>query len=265
MRRLFFVAVALLAVGLGAWLRAQGTASSFGPYTGAQLDTLEAGYRAAMQAPPAPGVGPRVLAAQEASVDAEVSLGLLHAERQRRRALLGVLAVAILATLGALLPRRGGPASSRDEELRLARAMGSPTALLDGERHRAARLLGVALEAPPAVVDAALDSPFEVKHARATQSEPIKKGSGKGKDETHPRPVVQEPETSNVDLEGDQKTLAKAEAGDEAAGKSVSPDDDFALPPETIPLTGPEKAQAGAKANPKQAAADAEAKKPKES
>lgn len=156
MRRLFFVAVALLAVGVGAWLRAQGTASSFGPYTGAQLDTLEAGYRAAMQAPPAPGVGPRVLAAQEASVDAEVSLGLLHAERQRRRALLGVLAVAILATLGALLPRRGGPASSRDEEQRLARAMGSPTALLDGERHRAARLLGVALEAPPAVVDAAL-------------------------------------------------------------------------------------------------------------
>ncbi|MGZ6072149.1 MAG: hypothetical protein ACXWK8_13105, partial [Myxococcaceae bacterium] len=70
--------------------------------------------------------------------------------------LLGVLAVAILATLGALIPRRGGPAASGDEERRLARAMGSPTALLDGERHRAARLLGVALEAPPAVVDAAL-------------------------------------------------------------------------------------------------------------
>lgn len=29
-------------------------------------------------------------------------------------------------------------------------------ALLEGERHRAARLLGVTLEAPPAVVDAAL-------------------------------------------------------------------------------------------------------------
>ncbi|MGZ6139919.1 MAG: hypothetical protein ACXWLA_04555, partial [Myxococcaceae bacterium] len=116
MRRLFFVAVALLAAGGGAWLRSQGNASSFGPYTGAQLDTLEAGYRAAMQAPPAPGVGPRALAAREASIDAEVSLRLLDAERHRRKALLGALAVAILATRGALLPRRGGPAASADEE-----------------------------------------------------------------------------------------------------------------------------------------------------
>ncbi len=109
-----------------------------------------------MQVPPLPGGGPRALAAREASIDAEVSLGLLEAERHRRKALLGVLAVAVLATLGALIPRRGGPAASGDEERRLARAMGSPTALLEGERHRAAKLLGVALEAPPAVIDAAL-------------------------------------------------------------------------------------------------------------
>ena len=156
MRRLFFVAVVLLSAGAGGWLRHQGSASSFGPYTGAQLDTLEAGYRAAMPVPPLPGVGPRALAAREASIDAEVSLGLLEAERHRRKALLGVLAVAVLGTLGALIPRRGGPAASGDEERRLARAMGSPTVLLEGERHRAAKLLGVALEAPPAVIDAAL-------------------------------------------------------------------------------------------------------------
>lgn len=156
MRRLFFLAVALLSAGAGAWLRTQGNASSFGPYTGAQLDTLEAGYRAELQAPPVPGVGPRALAAREASIDAEVSLGLLESERHRRKTLLGVLAVAVLATLAALLPRRSGPASSADEERRLAGAIGSPTALLEGERHRAAKLLGVALDAPPAVVDAAL-------------------------------------------------------------------------------------------------------------
>ena len=36
------------------------------------------------------------------------------------------------------------------------RAMGDPALVLEGERHRAARLLGVSLDAAPAVVEAAL-------------------------------------------------------------------------------------------------------------
>lgn len=158
MRRLLFLAVAIVAAGSAAWLRSQGKASSFGPYSDAQLDTLEAGYRAAMRAPPPPpGSGTRAaLARREASIDADVSLGLLETERHRRKALLGALVVAVLAMVGALLPRRGGAGKTGDEERRLARAMGDPAALLEGERHRAAKLLGINLDAPPAVVDAAL-------------------------------------------------------------------------------------------------------------
>jgi len=154
MRRLVFVALAVLAAGGAWWLRRQGTGSSFGAYTGAQLDTLEAGYRAAMHAPPAPPTSTLVRA--DAALDAEISLGLLEAERHRRRALLGAISLALLAALGALLPRRGGSSAGRSEERRLAQAMGDPAALLEGERHKAAKLLGVTVEAPPAVVDAAL-------------------------------------------------------------------------------------------------------------
>lgn len=156
MRRLVFLAVALLAAGSGAWLRHQGDASSFGPYRDAQLDVLETGYRAEMQGRAAPGTGAPAVDGRQASVDAEVSLGLLQAERHRRRALFGTLIVGVLAILGALVPRRGGAAGSRDEERRLAGVMGDPALILEGERHKAARLLGVALEAPPVVVDAAL-------------------------------------------------------------------------------------------------------------
>ena len=156
MRRLVFVALALLAAGGAAWLRSQGRASSFGPYTGAQLEELEAAYRAEMQSRPATGA--HALAEREAAANAEVSLGLLDAERHRRLALLGALVVTVVAILGALLPRRGRPSTPRDEERRLAGAMGDPALILEGERHKAARLLGVALDAPPAVVDAALSA-----------------------------------------------------------------------------------------------------------
>lgn len=154
MRRLMFVTFAVLAAGGAWWLRRQGTASSFGAYTGAQLDTLEAAYRAAMHAPPAPPTS--TLARSDAAMDAEISLGFLEAERHRRKALLGAISVALLGVLGALLPRRGGSSGARSEDRRLARAMGDPAALLEGERHKAAKLLGVTVEAPPVVVNAAL-------------------------------------------------------------------------------------------------------------
>ncbi len=157
MRRLLFVALAVLAAGGGWWVRRQSEASSFGAYSNAQLELLERGYRSALDAPPAPGM--TSLARREAAIDAEVSLGLLRSERRRRHALVALEVLVVLAVLGALLPRRGGGRSSRTEraeEQRLAEAMGDPAALLEGERHKAARLLGVTLEAPPAVVDAAL-------------------------------------------------------------------------------------------------------------
>ncbi|HSP18058.1 MAG TPA: hypothetical protein VLQ79_00985, partial [Myxococcaceae bacterium] len=102
--------------------------------------------------------GARALARREASLDAEVSLELLRTERHRRNALRAALAVAVLAAIGAVLPRRGAGRARGDEDRRLARAMGDPAVLLEGERHKAAKLLGVSVEAPAAVVDAALSA-----------------------------------------------------------------------------------------------------------
>ncbi len=154
MRRLVFVALAVLAAGGAWWLRKQSVRSSFGGYSDAQLGTLEAGYRAAMHPPPGPGTS--ALARGEAALDAELSLALLETERHRRLALRGVALIAVLSIAGALLPARREGRRARGEEGRLLKRMGDPAALLEGERHKAARLLGVALDAPPAVVDAAL-------------------------------------------------------------------------------------------------------------
>ena len=153
MRRIVFAALAVVAAGGAFWLREKSSATSFAAYTGAQLDTLEAGYRALLRAPPPQG---SVASRQDAVLDAQLSMESLQAERHRRLALRGLVAVALLAVVGALLPRRGGARRDRGEDARLRKAMGDPAALLEGERHKAARLLGVTLEAPPAVVDAAL-------------------------------------------------------------------------------------------------------------
>lgn len=153
MRRLVFAALTVVAAGGAFWLRERSAASSFAAYTEAQLDTLEAGYRAVTRAPPAAA---SLAARRDASLGAELSLERLQTERHRRLALRGLAMVAILTAVGALLPRRGGARRDRGEDARLKKAMGDPAVLLEGERNKAARLLGVTLEAPPAVVDAAL-------------------------------------------------------------------------------------------------------------
>jgi hypothetical protein len=153
MRRFVFAALAVVTAGGAFWLREKSSASSFSAYTGAQLDTLEASYRAVTRAPPA---APTVAARRDAALDAELSLESLQTERHRRLALRSLALVALLAAVGALLPRRGGGRREHGEDARLRKAMGDPAALLEGERHKAARLLGVTPEAPPAVVDAAL-------------------------------------------------------------------------------------------------------------
>ncbi len=154
MRRLMFVALAVLAAGGAWWLRKQSVTSSYGAYSDAQLQTLEAGYRAAMH--PAPGPGISTVTGREATLDAELSLVVLEKEQHRRLALRGLALVAVLASVGALLLGRREGRRARGEEARLLKAMGDPAALLEGERHKAARLLGVTLEAPLEVVDAAL-------------------------------------------------------------------------------------------------------------
>jgi len=153
MRRLAFAALAVVTAGGAIWLREKSSASSFSSYSDAQLDTLEAGYRAVMRTPPAAA---STAARRDAAIDAELSLEQLQTERYRRTALRSLAVVTLLAVAGALLSGRRRKRPDRAEERRLRKVMGDPAALLEGERNKAARLLGVAPEAPPAVVDAAL-------------------------------------------------------------------------------------------------------------
>ncbi len=153
MRRLAFAALAVMTAGGAIWLREKSSASSFSSYSDPQLDTLEAGYRAAKRTPPASA---STASRRDAALDAELSLEQLQTERYRRTALRSLAVVTLLAIVGALLPGRRRTRPDRKEEVRLREVMGDPTALLEGERNKAARLLGVTPEAPPAVVDAAL-------------------------------------------------------------------------------------------------------------
>jgi len=156
MRRLVFAALAVLTAGGAIWLREQSSKSSFSSYSDSQLDTLEAGYRAVMRTPPAPRS--TATSRLDAALDAELSLERLQTERYRRIALRSLAMVSFLAVVGALLAGRRRARRNRGEEARLRRAMGDPVALLEGERDKAARLLGVTPEAPPAVIDAALSA-----------------------------------------------------------------------------------------------------------
>jgi len=153
MRRLVFAALAVLTAGGAIWLREKSSASSFSSYSDGQLDTIEAGYRRATRAPPAAAT---VAARRDAALDAELSLEQLQTERYRRTALRSLAAVTLLAIVGALLSGRRRTQRGSKEDRRLRKALGAPAALLEGERNKAARLLGVMPEAPPAVVDAAL-------------------------------------------------------------------------------------------------------------
>jgi hypothetical protein len=152
MRRLVFAALAVLTAGGAIYLREKSSASSFSSYSDGQLDTLEANYRAVTRAP----AGTSATSRRDAALDAEMSLERLQTERYRRIALRSLALVALLSVAGAVLAGRGRPPRNHKEDSRLREAMGDPAALLEGERNKAARLLGVTPEAPPAVVDAAL-------------------------------------------------------------------------------------------------------------
>lgn len=90
---------------------------------------------------------------------------LLQQERQRRSAFSLACGVAAAAALAAFLVR-GGPSlprrrGSRGEDARLLATLGDPTVLREGARQKAAALLGVSPEAPPAVIEAALQAQLQ--------------------------------------------------------------------------------------------------------
>jgi DnaJ-domain-containing protein 1 len=152
-----------LGVAMAAWLWGRG--SSFTGYSSEKLDTLERGYGEVSALKPAvPLTAPskptqrsleRVRATAE---EAAVSLSLLQDERRRRGILASALAVAAVAAAGLLLLQlqHRSRRPRMVEEARLVAALGTPESLLASEQARAAGLLGVAPDASPQVVEAAL-------------------------------------------------------------------------------------------------------------
>jgi len=156
------VVVLAATVAIAAWM--SGRSSSFSGYSAAQLETLERGYAKALQQHPVVPLSPPSRNAQRSldrgldSVEqAAISLSLLEDERRRRTLLGSAVAVAGLAALALLLLQlRRVRRMDRAEAARLTAALGSPESLLAAERVRAAKLLGVAPDAPAEVVEEAL-------------------------------------------------------------------------------------------------------------
>lgn len=157
------LAAGATAVYLGLFSR-----NSFSGYSREQLDSL-AGEMAMEEA--------RLTEAQrqrkvpdtlaEQSLRLQDNLRLLREERQRRQFFYLALAVTGLATVAAFFVRGGGSSGgfrlrgSSDEEARLLAAVGDPSVLREGARQKAASLLGVAPDAPPAVIEAALQAQLQ--------------------------------------------------------------------------------------------------------
>jgi hypothetical protein len=180
--RFLLLAVAVIAIAAAAYLRLAARGSSFTNYSQAQLATLERGYQSVIDRSASGGAGTSTVGAAgtssgagpegrrdarsrplqrapEPGIDAEeaqVSLSLLRDEQRRRMLLPVALALAAVALLGALLVRRGWRRRPRGEDARFLRAVGSPEIVLEGERQKAAKLLGVTVDAPVNVVEAAL-------------------------------------------------------------------------------------------------------------
>ncbi|MBN1209148.1 MAG: hypothetical protein JXB05_30100 [Myxococcaceae bacterium] len=158
----------MLAVGAAGTAGYLGTAAknSFSGYSREQLELLE---RELAQLEPERG-GDKRSSKASGRQDAQQELlqgnrQLLQEERQRRLYFPLALGVAGLAAVAAFLVRGGSSTASlrgsSHEEARLLAAMGDPAVLREGARHKAAALLGVSPDAPPAVIEAALQAQLQ--------------------------------------------------------------------------------------------------------
>ncbi|MFL5345096.1 MAG: hypothetical protein ACJ8AT_09890 [Hyalangium sp.] len=152
----------MLAVGAAGTAGYLGTLArnSFSAYSGEQLDMLERELSQELGSPKSSGkhAGPKEQLAG--------SQQLLQEERQRRLFFTLALGVAGVAGVASFFVRGGSSSSpvlrgSGDEDARLLAAVGDPSVLREGARQRAASLLGVAPDAPPAVIEAALQAQLQ--------------------------------------------------------------------------------------------------------
>ncbi len=142
----FFILLAVCLVGAAAWF-ATLAKSSYSSYSADQLVVLEQG-----------------ISALKTPTEEQAYSGVLLEEEKRRRILFPLLAgAAVLAAVGAWVARGRERflGASPEEEARFAASMGNPALVLEGARNKAAALLGVAVGAPPAVIEAALRAQLE--------------------------------------------------------------------------------------------------------
>jgi hypothetical protein len=141
--------------------------NSFTSYSNEQLDMLEREIAVEWEQNRASSArkskGSEVRTQQQAWVEDRQQL--LLEERRRRLFFILSLGLAGICTVGAFLARGGSstprPRTSSDEESRLVAAVGDPSVLREGARQKAAALLGVAPDAPPAVIEAALQAQLQ--------------------------------------------------------------------------------------------------------
>ena len=93
------------------------------------------------------------------SEDQLFSQDLLETEKRRRVVFPVLIVGAVLAAIGAYLSRAARESfagTTTEESARFAASIGDPAIVLEGARNKAAALLGVQLNAPAAVIEAAL-------------------------------------------------------------------------------------------------------------
>lgn len=163
--RLPLIMVALGAAGTAGYL---GTAAknSYSGYSPEQLELLENELSQELSLERgAPRPAQSAAKRSERQEQLLLHQQLLQQERQRRSFFTLACGAAGAATLAAFLVRGGVSLSRRRgshaEDARLLAAVGDPAVLHEGARQKAAALLGVSSEAPPAVIEAALQAQLQ--------------------------------------------------------------------------------------------------------
>lgn len=147
MRKLLFL-IALLAGGYAGYLGTIGK-TSYALYSKTQLDMLEQEHSRLVRQ------------SQGDTSEHAVSLQLIREERERpMRLYVSAGAAALAFIIALLLPRSSWRArgSGHEEDSRFVQHVGDPVLTGQGARHKAAALLGVLPDAPPAVIEAALQA-----------------------------------------------------------------------------------------------------------
>jgi hypothetical protein len=139
--------------------------NSFSGYSNEQLDLLEREMAVELAQERTGSARKPAEARAEQQLWVQDRQQLILEERRRRLFFILALGVAGVAGMGVFLVRGGSATphlrTSEDEESRLVAAMGDPSVLREGARQKAAALLGVTPEAPPAVIEAALQAQLQ--------------------------------------------------------------------------------------------------------